>query len=91
MSSLWISASLYWPRMTIAQRARRAVVGERWTAQMEQDYQNALPALARARERLAQRARAVLSKPSVELFGHETPVAEGALPSVEGTESNAVS
>jgi hypothetical protein len=66
------------PAATIGERAVRAVKSDRRTPQMEEEYQAALTALAHAREQLAQRARILFGKPSVELFGHSADHEEAA-------------
>jgi hypothetical protein len=60
------AAASYW------ERARRYVIGERWTDAQRAEAQQALTAMARAREDLADHARRQLRNPPAELFGHDT-------------------
>jgi hypothetical protein len=78
------------PAATLSERARRLVKGERWTPQMEQEYEDALTALARAREQLAQQARTLLEVTSVQLFGHGLPEGHGETPELPAADSESM-
>lgn len=68
------------PAATRFQRARKALIGERWTPQMEEAYLRARENMLRARRNLVSYARSTLKLKAVDLLAAEPPEARPGLP-----------